>query len=101
MTQSLETKLDPEDKFYKLKSDNVKQMQQQYLLVFSTVQDILEEFIETQTEKDNIDFSLLDVQIEDSDPLLITMLTTELLRVLIDTHNVDFYEAAKVVSKTV
>lgn len=74
-------------------------------MVTSTVNDIFESFIESQYSKDgtppaSIDFSKFNkyVNIEESDPYMVMLLTTEFLHVLIDMHNFEFYDAAKVVS---
>jgi glucan phosphorylase len=101
MSQHRSTKPDPDDKFLFLREDDANVLQQQYLLAFCTVKDILEEFMLSQKGKESVDFGKLDVEIVDSDPFLISMLSTELLRVLIDMHYVDFYDAAKIVSKVI
>lgn len=105
MAKKFSIALDPKDKTIKQRFHDVDYTSQQLLLVTATVKDIFESFIESQYTADGeppaaLDFSKLHgfVHIEESDPFMVLLLTTELFRVLIDQHNVDFYDAAPMVS---
>lgn len=107
MEKFTEEKYDHNDVWSQYKSNkNDSLIWQQYLLVVSTIKDIMDEFVTAQSAANTagkIDFKKLSdfVQIEDQDPFLIVLLTTELTRVLIDMHSVDFYDTAKIVSGVV
>lgn len=103
MSQRLLEKPHEDDKYLDLLGDDIPKLKQQYLLAMATVQDIFEGYLQAQNPESLRSFDNLKnhVQIQDSDPNLITILTTEMLRVLIDQYFVDFYDAVKIVSDVV